>query len=120
MTNRKLLVPAAVLAAAFLAGCNSSQKSAPALTGPVLASVNGDKLTVPELDSLSPEGFEVTRGNLPKILDKWVSNTLMCQEARRRGLEKEPQIQAHLKAQDEAMNTILARLEKLEAGLTKS
>ena len=30
------------------------------------------------------------------------------------------QIQDHLKAQDEAMNTILERLEKLEAGLTKS
>jgi hypothetical protein len=29
------------------------------------------------------------------------------------------QIQAHLKAQDDAMNTILERLEKLEAGLTK-
>jgi hypothetical protein len=28
------------------------------------------------------------------------------------------QIQAHLQAQDEAMNTILTRLEKLEAGLT--
>ncbi len=29
------------------------------------------------------------------------------------------QIQAHLKAQDDAMNTILERLEKLEAGFTK-
>jgi hypothetical protein len=29
------------------------------------------------------------------------------------------QIQAHLKAQDDAMNAILDRLEKLEAGLTK-
>jgi hypothetical protein len=29
------------------------------------------------------------------------------------------QIQAHLKAQDDAMNTILERMEKLEAGLAK-
>ena len=30
------------------------------------------------------------------------------------------QLQAHLRAQDEAMDVILERLEKLEAGLTKS
>ncbi|MCL5105088.1 MAG: DUF1003 domain-containing protein, partial [Armatimonadetes bacterium] len=29
------------------------------------------------------------------------------------------QIQSHLKAQDDAINTILERMEKLEAGLTK-
>ena len=113
MRNRNLLVPAVVLAAAaFLAGCNKSQKSAPVLSGPVLASVNGDKLTAPELDSLSPEGFEVTRENLPKILDKWVSNTLMYQEAMRRGVEKEPQVQAHLKRleRDYLVNELLDRL----------
>ncbi len=113
MTNRDLLVPAVVLAAAvFLAGCGSSQKSGPALSGPVLVSVNGDKLTAPELDSLSPQGFEVTRENLPKILDKWVSNTLMYQEALRRGLEKEPQIQAHLKRleRDYLVNELLDRI----------
>jgi len=112
MTNRNLLFPALVLAAAFLAGCGSNQKSAPALSGPVLASVNGDKLTAPELDSVSPEGFEVTRENLPKILDKWVSNTLMYQEALRRGVEKEPQIQAHLKRleRDYLVNELLGRI----------
>jgi peptidyl-prolyl cis-trans isomerase C len=115
MTNRYLLVPAALLTAAvFLTGCSNggSQKSAPALTGPVLASVNGDKLTVPELDSLSPEGFEVNRGNLPKILDKWVSNTLMYQEALQRGMEKEPQVQAQLKRleRDYLVNELLDRL----------
>ncbi|MBM3330482.1 hypothetical protein FJY68_01365 [candidate division WOR-3 bacterium] len=124
MINRYLLVPAAVLAAAvFLSGCgnSSTQKSAPALTGPVLASVNGDKLTVPELDSLSPEGFDVTRENLPKILDKWVSNTLMYQEAVRRGVEKEPQIQARLKRleRDYLVNELLDRLtapERIQLG----
>jgi peptidyl-prolyl cis-trans isomerase C len=113
MTNRYLLFPAAVLAAAvLLAGCGGGQKSASALPGPVLASVNGDKLTGPELDSLSPEGFQVTRENLPKILDKWVSNTLMYEEAVRRGLEKEPQIQAHLKRleRDYLVNELLDRI----------
>jgi parvulin-like peptidyl-prolyl isomerase len=67
---------------------------------------------VPELDSLSPEGFEITRDNLPKILDKWVSNTLMYQEAVRRGIEKEPQVQAHLKRleRDYLVNELLDRL----------
>jgi peptidyl-prolyl cis-trans isomerase C len=113
MTNRDLLIPALILTgAAFLAGCSKSQKSTPALSGPVLASVNGDKLTAPELDSLSPEGFEVTRENLPKILDKWVSNTLMYQEAVRRGVEKEPQVQAHLKRieRDYLVNELVDRL----------
>jgi peptidyl-prolyl cis-trans isomerase C len=113
MTNRYLLFPAAVLAAAvLLAGCGGGQKSASALPGPVLASVNGDKLTGPELDSLSPEGFQVTRENLPKILDKWVSNTLMYEEAVRRGLEKEPQIQAHLRRleRDYLVNELLDRI----------
>jgi len=113
MTKRNLLVPAVALAAAaFLAGCGSSQKGAPAMSGPVLASVNGDKLTGPELDSLSPEGFQVTRENLPKILDKWVSNTLMYQEALRRGVEKEPQIQARLKRieRDYLVNELLDRI----------
>jgi parvulin-like peptidyl-prolyl isomerase len=96
---------------AFLAGCGE-QKSTPALSGPALVSVNGDKLTAPELDSLSPEGFEISRENLPKILDKWVSNTLMYQEAVRRGVEKEPQVQAHLKRleRDYLVNELLDRL----------
>ncbi len=113
MTNRYLLIPAVVLAAAaFLLSCNSNQGSAPALSGPVLVNVNGDKLTASELDSLSPEGFEVTRENLPKILDKWASNTLMYQEALRRGVEKEPQVRARLKRleRDYLVNELLDRL----------
>jgi peptidyl-prolyl cis-trans isomerase C len=112
MTNRSLLILAGVaVAAVFLAGCNSP-KSGPALAGPALASVNGDKLTAQELDSLSPEGFEITHENLPKILDKWVSNTLMYQEAQRRGIDKEPQVQAYLKRleRDYLVNELLDRL----------
>jgi len=102
----------AAAATVLLTGCTNRPKSAPAFSGPVLASVNGDKLTVSELDSLSPAGFEVTRENLPKILDKWVSNALMYREALRRGLEKEPQVQAHLKRleRDYLVNELLDRL----------
>ncbi len=112
MKNRYRFIPMVVAAGLFLAGCGGGQKSAPGVSGTVLADVNGDKLTAPELDSLSPEGFELTRENLPKILDKWVSNTLMYQEALRRGLEKEPQIQAHLKRleRDYLVNELLDRL----------
>jgi peptidyl-prolyl cis-trans isomerase C len=112
MTNRNLLIPAAVVAAAiFLSGCNKP-KSGPALSGPALASVNGDKLTAQELDSLSPAGFQITRENLPKILDKWVSNSLMYQEAVRRGIDKEPQVQDHIKRleRDYLVNDLLDRL----------
>jgi len=111
MTSRNLLMLAAA-ATVLLTGCTNRPKSAPAFSGPGLASVNGDKLTVSELDSLSPAGFEVTRENLPKILDKWVSNALMYREALRRGLEKEPQVQAHLKRleRDYLVNELLDRL----------
>jgi parvulin-like peptidyl-prolyl isomerase len=117
MRSRHLLIlAAAVAAAALVTGCNKpksgSGTAGPALAGPALASVNGDKLTGQELDSLSPEGFQVTRENLPKILDKWVSNTLMYQEALRRGVDKEPQVQAHLKRleRDYLVNELLDRM----------
>jgi peptidyl-prolyl cis-trans isomerase C len=116
MRKRGLLILLTVVAAAaFLAGCNNQKSGAatgPKLAGPVLASVNGDKLTAEELDSLSPQGFTLTRDNLPKILDKWVSNTLMYQEAMRRGIDKEPQVQAHLKRleRDYLVNEVLDRM----------
>ena len=114
-SRNQLILAAAVAAAALLAGCNKSKSgpaAGPATAGPTLASVNGDKLTTQELDSLSPEGFTVTRDNLPKILDKWVSNTLMYQEALRRGIDKEAQVQAHLKRleRDYLVNELLDRM----------
>ncbi len=113
MTNRNSLMLAAMVAAAvLLAGCGNKPKSAPTVSGPVIADVNGDKLTATELDSLSPEGFQITRDNLPKILDKWVSNALVYQEAVRRGIDKEPQIQAHIKRleRDYLVNELIDRV----------
>jgi peptidyl-prolyl cis-trans isomerase C len=104
-----------ILLAAFVVllvvGCNQPSK-APAQSGPAVATVNGDKLTKNDLDSLAPEGFQFDRQNLAQILDKWVSNTLMYQEAVRRGIDKEPQVQAHLRRleRDYLVNELLDRL----------
>jgi parvulin-like peptidyl-prolyl isomerase len=101
---------AALLSLAATA-CKNQNKT-PAQQGPVIAQVNNESLTKSELDSLRPEGFEFDEGNLPKVLDKWVSNTLMYQEAVRRGILKEPQVQQHLKRleRDYLVNELLDRL----------
>ena len=105
----------ALLAGAVLmiVGCNQPKTAAqPAAAGPAIATVNGEKLTKTELDSLAPEGFEFNKDNLSRILDKWVSNTLMYQEAVRRGISKEPQVQAHITRleHDYLVNELLDRL----------
>jgi peptidyl-prolyl cis-trans isomerase C len=98
-------------AALMVVGCNQP-KTAAQPAGSEIAVVNGDKLTKTELDSLAPEGFEFNKDNLSRILDKWVSNTLMYQEAVRRGIDKEPQVQSHLKRleHDYLVNELLDRL----------
>ena len=53
---------------------------------------------------------------LGRVADKRAEMTYKDAEAT---FHEAEQIQAHLKVQDDAMNTILERLEKLEAGLTK-
>ena len=109
---RSIAFPAAAALAVLLAaGCNS-QPAAATGAGPVVAQVNSDRLTKSELDSLAPEGYQFDQSNLPKVLDKWVSNALMYQEAVKRGIPKEPQIQAHIKRleRDYLVNELLDRL----------
>jgi len=90
-----------------LAGCPSKTPQ-----GETVASVNGDVLTKEELKSLVPEGFTVDRENLPKILDKWVSNTLMYREALKRGIGDEEKTKHYLKRleRDYLVNELLDRL----------
>lgn len=109
MRNVELAV-AALIALAIAAGC--SQKAGPSASGPAIASVNGESLTKTELDDLAPTGFVFDSKTLPRILDKWVSNTLMYQEAVRRGIDKEPAVQAHLRRleHDYLVNELLDRL----------
>ncbi len=88
------------------AGCPSRPK------GKVLARVNNDYMTKEEFELMVPEGFSVDQQNLPQILDKWVSNTLMYQEAVRRGLDKKPEVRQALKRleRDYLVNQLLEEL----------
>ncbi len=88
---------AALAVAAWFAGCGSQNDRLPGSGGPVLAQVNTDRLTKADLDSLAPEGYEFDETNLRQILDKWVSNSLMYQEALSRGLNKRPSVIRHMK-----------------------
>lgn len=103
-TARLLLL--AVATVGLFAGCPSRER------GPVLARVNDDRLTKEEFEALVPEGFEVDRQNLPRILEKWVSNRLMYQEARRRGVDKEREVELTVErlAQDYIVNQMVERL----------
>ncbi len=61
--------------------------------GKIVGTVNGDNLTVPQVDySAGQLRAEVTPSNLPKILDRMVSVSLMAQEAIRRGMLKEDRV----------------------------
>ena len=97
---------AAVAAVAVLAGCPSGP------SGPTVAKVNKDYLTRDEFAAIVPEGFSVTRENLPRILDKWVSNSLLYQEAQRRGIDKEEEVQLYIKRleRDYLVNEMLERI----------
>jgi parvulin-like peptidyl-prolyl isomerase len=104
--NNLLKLAFVALMLPVLAGCPSKPQ------GEVVASVNGDVLTKEELQDLVPEGFTVDRENLPKILDKWVSNTLMYREALKRGIGDEEKTKHYLKRleRDYLVNELLDRL----------
>ena len=97
---------AAVAAAAVLAGCPSGP------SGPTVARVDKDYLTRDEFAAIVPEGYSVTRQNLPRILDKWVSNSLLYQEAQRRGIDKEEDVQHYIRRleRDYLVNEMLERI----------
>lgn len=87
-------------------GCSSKPK------GAVIAQVNDDYLTKDEFTALVPQGYDVNQQNLPKILDRWVSNSLMYQEAVRRGLNKDENVKLYLKRleRDYLVNELLGKL----------
>lgn len=106
------MMAGALALVALMAGCPNQGGPAAGKKGTVIVSVNQDKMSKEELDSLTPEGFTVTRENLPKVLDKWVSNTLLYQEAVRRGLDKEPEQVAAIERlrRDYLVNQLLDQL----------
>lgn len=109
--KRTTILTGAVLVLLLAAGCPQERAGAKP-KGTVIAMVNADRITKEELDSLTPEGFQVTRDNLPRVLDKWVSNTLLYQEAVRRGMDKEPEMRSRLERlrRDYLVNQLLDRL----------
>lgn len=103
----RVVLPVFVGLLLFAAGCPDSRPA-----GRVIAEVGEDRLTKEEFRALAPEGFSVTRENLPLILDKWVANSLMYQEAVRRGLKDDPKTRVYLQRleRDYLVNELLRRL----------
>jgi parvulin-like peptidyl-prolyl isomerase len=103
--NRSVLLAALGLAL-LVAGCPSKPK------GEVLARVNNEALTKDEFELLVPEGYDVNQENLPEVLDKWVSNTLMYQEALKRKLDKNEETKASIKRleRDYLVNALLEEI----------
>lgn len=101
--------------AVLLTGCPGEPE------GDIIAKVNDDYLTKQELEALVPEGYSVDRENLPKILDKWVSNALMYQEAVKRGLLEDEETQLYLKRleRDYLVNELLDKITS-SASVTQS
>ena len=91
----------------YATGCPDSKPA-----GKVVVETGEDRLTKQELAALAPEGFVITRDNLSFILDKWVSNSLMYQEALRRGIKDDPKVLVYLQRleRDYLVNELLRRL----------
>ena len=104
---RSLYVLAGVALLAAGAGCPSSRPE-----GTVIATVNNDHLTREQFDALLQERVQVDRENLPRILDKWVANSLMYQEAIKRGLRDDPETKLYLERieRDYLVNQLLQKL----------
>ncbi len=109
VSSRSRLVAILTLAGVVLGvfvGCPSEPK------GESIARVNNDYLTREEFEALVPEGFAINAENLPKILDRWVSNSLMYQEAVDRGLDKDEDVVTYVERlkRDYLVNTLLERI----------
>ena len=103
----RIAIPAlGLLLLLSMTGCPTGEK------GEVVAQVNDDRLTKEELAALVPEGYTVDRDNLPKILDKWVSNSLIYQEAVKRGLRDDEEVKLYLQRleRDYLVNALLERV----------
>lgn len=96
----------AVSPLAFLAGCGHAKPE-----GQVIATVNGQEITRPELNAALPNRGEVSGKNAARIrnvaLDQVIMQQLVAQEARRQGLDKS---QDYLLASKRADAQILAEL----------
>lgn len=77
----------------FVFGCNQSPAGLQTPKGRVVGTVNSDRLTVPQVNYAAEQlRAEVTPTNLPKILDRMVTVSLLADEAVRRGLLKDEKV----------------------------
>jgi len=79
------------IAAVLLLGCESGGLHSP--KGKVVATVNKERITAPQADYAAEQlQVQVSQSNLPKLLDRMASITLMAEEAVRRGYLKEERV----------------------------
>ncbi|MGQ9708522.1 MAG: peptidyl-prolyl cis-trans isomerase [bacterium] len=77
----------------FCLSCQPSPAGLHPPQGKVIGTVNQDRITVPQVNYAAEQlRAQVTPTNLPKILDRMVSVSLMAEEAVRRGLLNEEKV----------------------------
>uniref|UniRef100_A0A7V3PU33 peptidylprolyl isomerase n=1 Tax=candidate division WOR-3 bacterium TaxID=2052148 RepID=A0A7V3PU33_UNCW3 len=74
-------------------GCNRSPADLQQPKGKVVGTVNSDRLTVPQVNYAAEQlRAEVNSTNLPKILDRMATVSLLAEEAVRRGMLKDEKV----------------------------
>lgn len=80
----------------LLAACSNQEKS----EGTVIADVNGEVLTLEELIYQIPAEYrgQLNKEGFTEVVDSWINTELLYQKALEKGLDKDPEIQAIIKA----------------------
>jgi len=80
----------------FVLACSKEQKT----QGTVLARVDNDTLTLEELIYQIPPEYrgQLTAQGLPDVVENWVNTSMLYQKALKKGIDKDPEIQAVIKA----------------------
>lgn len=77
----------------LLLGCTESPSGLRPPKGKVVAQVNRDQITAPQVDYAAEQlRAQISPGNLPKILDRMTSISLLAEEAVRRGYLKDEKV----------------------------
>jgi len=84
------------LALLFIGACSKEQET----EGTVLARVNKDTLTLEELIYQIPQEYrsQLTAEGFPDIVENWINTEVIYQKAVEKGLDKDPEIRAIIKA----------------------
>lgn len=107
--NKRLLCAAIALAVAALAGCSNKDEPAAKKTGQALASVNGEEVTVLQLNeemmraNIQPQQQEAARKQLLQAL---IDRELLQQEAKKEQIDRDPKV---VQAVERAKSLIVAQ-----------